>query len=251
MNEKLLDSARFSKVVAVEPAPGSETILSIAETNTPLLLSRKVGAGTVLLFTTSADQTWSSFAVHPLYAMLMQQAVTSLTSRPDAVQFTAGEDVALPVTGREVGDSVALTKPNGEASAVRVTQNRDQTVAAIEFDQLGIYQIAADGAKPGMVLAANVDARESDVKVLGTGAIETLLAPMGVTVISKDGDLAAAIEKNRRGSELAMLLLYLAVAVFILQSILARYFTNKISRDDVPDLTAALQSSRVAAARRS
>jgi hypothetical protein len=102
-----------------------------------------------------------------------------------------------------------------------------------------------------MVLAANVDARESDVKVLGTGAIETLLAPMGVTVISKDGDLAAAIEKNRRGSELAMLLLYLAVAVFILQSILARYFTNKISRDDVPDLTAALQSSRVAAARRS
>jgi uncharacterized membrane protein len=251
MNEKLLDSARFSKVVAVEPAPGSETILSIAETNTPLLLSRKVGAGTVLLFTTSADQTWSSFAVHPLYAMLMQQAVTSLTSRPDAVQFTAGEDVALPVTGREVGDSVALTKPNGEASAVRVTQNRDQTVAAIEFDQLGIYQIAADGAKPGMVLAANVDARESDVKVLGTGAIETLLAPMGVTVISKDGDLAAAIEKNRRGSELAMLLLYLAVAVFILQSILARYYTNKISRDDVPDLTAALQSSRVAAARRS
>jgi len=251
MNEKLLDSARFSKVVAVEPAPGSETILSIAETNTPLLLSRKVGAGTVLLFTTSADQTWSSFAVHPLYAMLMQQAVTSLTSRPDAVQFTAGEDVALPVTGREVGDSVALTKPNGEASAVRITQNRDQTVAAIEFDQLGIYQIAADGAKPGMVLAANVDARESDVKVLGTGAIETLLAPMGVTVISKDGDLAAAIEKNRRGSELAMLLLYLAVAVFILQSILARYYTNKISRDDVPDLTAALQSSRVAAARRS
>ena len=48
-----------------------------------------------------------------------------------------------------------------------------------------------------------------------------------------------------------MLLLYLAVAVFILQSILARYYTNKISRDDVPDLTATLQSSRVAAARRS
>ena len=66
-----------------------------------------------------------------------------------------------------------------------------------------------------------------------------------------DGDLAAAIENNRRGSELAMLLLYLAVAVFILQSILARYYTNKISRDDVPDLTATLQSSRVAAARRS
>lgn len=251
MSEKLLDSARFSKVVAVEPAPGSETILSIAETNAPLLLSRNVGAGTVLLFTTSADQTWSSFAIHPLYAMLMQQAVTSLTSRPDAVQFTAGEDVALPVTGREVGDNVALTKPSGEASAVRVTQNRDETVAAIEFDQLGIYEIAADGAKPGMVLAANVDARESDVKVLGTGAIEALLGPMGVTVISKDGDLAAAIENNRRGSELAMLLLYLAVAVFILQSILARYYTNKISRDDVPDLTATLQSSRVAAARRS
>ena len=249
--EKLLESARFSKLTGVEPVSGSETILSVAETGAPLLLARDFGAGTVLLFTTSADRTWSELPVHPVYAMLLQQALTQLTSRPDASQFIVGGDAPLPVTGRQLGENVALTKPGGEASSIRVTQNRDQPVAAVEFDEPGIYQIAAEGPKPVVVVAANVDVRESDVKVLGSGALETLLGPIGVTVLGKDGDLAAAIEKNRRGSEMTRLLLWLAIGVFLLQSILARYFTNKISRDDVPDLTAALQSSRVAAARRS
>lgn len=248
--EKLLDSARFSKVIAAEPAPGSETILSLAETGAPLLLARNFGAGSVLLFTTSADRTWSELAVHPLYAMLLQQAVTNLTSHPDALQFTVGEDAQLAMAGREVGDNVALTKPAGETSAIRVTQDRDQTVAAIEFDEPGIYQIAADGKKPAVAVVANVDARESNVRVLDGGAIESLLGPVGVKVLAKEGDLVSTIEKNRRGREIAHLLLWIAIGVFLLQSILARYFTNKISRDEVPDLTAALQKSRVAAARR-
>lgn len=250
LDEKLLDSARFSKITAVEPAPGSETILSLAETNAPLLLARNFGAGSVLLFTTSADRTWSELAVHPLYAMLLQQAVTNLTSRPDALQFTAGEDAKLSVADRQVGENVALTKPGGEASAIRVTQDRDQTVADIGFDVPGIYQIAAEGQKPAVAVAANVDARESNVTVLDAGAVENLLSPIGVKVLGKEGDLASVIEKNRRGREISMFLLWLATGVFILQSLLARYFTNKISREEVPDLTAALQKSRVAAARR-
>jgi len=246
--EKMRSEARFSKIVAAEPAPGSETILSL-ETGAPLLLSRSVDAGTVLLFTSSADLSWSELPKYPVYTMLLQQAVTNLTSRPDASLFTVGEDVPLPVTGRQIGDKVSLTRPGGEPIPVSVTQNRDETVAAVEFDQLGIYQIAADGNKPGVVVAANVDARESDVRVLDTGAVENLLGPIGVKVISKD-DISSVIEKNRSGREISLFLLWLAVGVFILQSILARYFTNKISRDEVPDLTAALQKSRVAAARR-
>lgn len=245
--EKMRTDASISKIVAAEPATGSETILSL-DSGAPLLLSRSVGSGTVLLFTTSADLTWNELPRFPVYTMLMQQAVTNLTSRPDGTLFTVGEDVAIPVEGRQIGENVNLTRPGGEASPLAITQNGDQTVAKVDFDKLGVYQIPADGTKPAVVVAANVDARESDVRVLDAGAIEKVLGPIGVKVVDKD--LSSVIEKNRSGREISHQLLWIALAVFLLQSILARYFTNKISRDDVPDLTAALQKSRVAAARR-
>ncbi len=251
--EKLLDSARITKTISVVPAPGSETILSVAETGAPLLLARNdIGSGTVLFLTTSADRTWNDLAIHPLYAMLLQQAATNLTSHPDALQLTVGEEIALPVAGREVGDSVALLAPDGEKSALRVTQNRDQTVAAIEFDHLGVYEIAADGQKPAVVVAANVDAAESNVRVVDGEALEGQLQSLGVKVITKEDPtaLTAAIEDARQGRELATFLLWLAVFIFLLQSILARYFTNKMDRDDAPDLAATLQLGKVAAARR-
>ncbi len=248
--EKLLDTARLTKAMTAEPAPGSETILSLAETGAPLLLARDLGSGTVLLFTSSADRKWNELAVHPVYAMLLQQAVTNLTSRPDALQLTVGEEVDLTVAGRQVGDSISLIDPTGTSTDLRVTQDRDQPVAAVEFDELGVYEITAEGSNPPVVVAANVDARESNVRVIDSSALTTQLEPAGVKVIAREGALQSAIEDSRRGRELAHVLLWLAIAIFIAQSLLARHFTNKMEREDAPDLSATLEMSRVAAARR-
>ncbi|MDH3583618.1 MAG: BatA domain-containing protein, partial [Phycisphaerae bacterium] len=78
LERELVDAARFAKVMKARPAPGGQTILSIVEQGAPLLLSRIVGDGTVLLFTTSADRAWNNLPVHPLYTMLLQQAATNL-----------------------------------------------------------------------------------------------------------------------------------------------------------------------------
>ena len=63
-------------------------------------------------------------------------------------------------------------------------------------------------------------------------------------------DLTAAIEKSRQGRELANILLIMGVIVFVLQSLLARHFTNRMGSGET-DVAASLQMSRVAAARRS
>ena len=102
-----------------------------------------------------------------------------------------------------------------------------------------------------MVVAANVNASESNVRVVEGPALANSLDDTGVKVLNRAGSMADAIQDERRGSELSGRLLIAAIIAFILQSILARRFTNRINREDTTDLATTLQMSQVAAARRS
>ena len=88
------------------------------------------------------------------------------------------------------------------------------------------------------------------MRVVDAGALTGQLDPLGVQVVAEPSALVAAIEDSRQGRELAHLLLILGTAVFLLQSFLAKYFTERMSQGKA-DLSTALQMSRVAAARRS
>jgi hypothetical protein len=175
-----------------------------------------------------------------------------LTSDPDRLQLTVGSDASLPLREREAGEFVALLTPGTEEpEEIRVIQNGDQLTAPVSLTKHGIYEIKAEEGKPGVAIAANVNASESNVRVIESAALTNTLDPTGVTVLSREGSMSQAIEKERRGSELSHRLLLAALIVFILQSILARRFTNRINREDTKDLSATLQMSQVAAARRS
>ena len=249
--EKLLDAIRITRQIEATPAENSETLIT-SQSGNPVLLSRSTGSGTVLLFTTTANQRWNNLPREPLYAILLQQAVTMLTSDPGRLQLTVGTDASLPLAKREAGEFVALRTPGAEnAEDVRVTQDGDQLVAEVSLTEHGIYEIEAEDDKPGMVVAANVNARESNVRVVEGAALANSLDDTGVKVLNRAGSMADAIQAERRGSELSSRLLLAAIIAFILQSVLARRFTNRINREDTTDLSTILQMSQVAAARRS
>ena len=84
------------------------------------------------------------------------------------------------------------------------------------------------------------------------GALTEQLEPQKISVIATNDAKAieATIEKSREGMELADILLGLGIFAFLLQSILAKRFTDKIHAGE-SDLGASLQTTQVAAARRS
>ena len=249
--EKLLDAIRITKQFEATPTENSEVLIT-SQSGNPVLLSRSTGSGTVLLFTTSASKRWNNLPREPLYAILLQQAVTILTSNPDRLQLTVGNDASLLLTKREAGEFVDLLRPDTkEPEEIRVIQNGDQLAAPVSLTKRGIYEIKAEEGKPGVAIAANVNASESNVRVVETAALENTLDSTGVQVLNREGSPSKAIKDARRGSELSQRLLLAALIVFILQSILARRFTNRINREDTKDLSTTLQMSQVAAARRS
>ena len=249
--EKLLDAIRITKQIEATPTENSEVLIT-SQSGNPVLLSRSTGSGTVLLFTTSASKRWNNLPREPLYAILLQQAVTMLTSDPDRLQLTVGNDASLPLTKREAGEFVDLLSPDTkEPEEIRVIQNGDQLAAPVSLTKRGIYEIKAEEGKPGVAIAANVNASESNVRVVESAALGNTLDSTGVQVLNREGSTSKVIEDARRGSELSQRLLLAALIVFILQSILARRFTNRINREGTKDLSTTLQMSQVAAARRS
>jgi hypothetical protein len=247
------DRTRFDTLCDETPKTGSETILTVGERNAPLLLARELDAGSVLMFTISADRSWSNFPIHPLYAMLLPQAVTNMASRPETRQRIVGGVAELPVQGRKAGDRARVKTPNvedGDAIEAKVTRSGKLPVCAIDAQQVGFYKVEAEGEAPSVEMAANVDAAESNVQVVTADLLTTTLEPEGVRVIAASEELAGEIKNSRRGRELARLLLICGVCVFVLQGLLAKYFTNRMSNPET-DVSASLQMSRVSAARRS
>lgn len=245
------EKAEFPAVVQVEPAPDSQTILSLAENEIPLLLSGNVGSGSVLMFTTAADRSWSEFPLHPLYVMLLQQTVTNVSSEIGSRNVTVGTLCRLSAPGRNVDDRVGVTNPQKEIRETKVTLSQQlQPICAFEPDKVGFYKVALakETGTPEAVMAVNVDSSESGVPVLKKAELEGRLGSLNVAV-AEQKELKGAIEKNRRGRELSTILLVLGIVIFILQSLLAKLFTNRMS-DPETDITTTLEMSRVAAARR-
>jgi uncharacterized membrane protein len=246
----IVDSARFEKVMQVEVSPKCETILSLTQDGSaPLLLSRRLDAGGVVMFTTSAGRAWSEFALHPLYPVLVRQSVMTL-SKKESRPIIVGETANITLTGRQAGDQVQLVDPSGQPNDVKVAQVESKMACAFDAESAGVYGVPGDEKAPSEAVAANVDSRESNVRVVDAGALSNQLTSEGVDVVADSSALAAAIEESRQGRELAIYLLIAGAVVFLLQSFLAKYFTNRMSEGE-SDVSASLQLSRVAAARRS
>ena len=200
----LLDTARFYTVMQTVPSPGSETVLKVAEPDLPLVVAR----GSVLLVTSSADRSWNELAVHPLYVMMMQQAITTLTSPTDK-EATVGEPAQLVVPGVEVGDQLKLEDPQGKQTSIKVTQVGHRPACAIETQSMGVYATQAEGEVPAVALAVNVDATESNVRVMDGGALAGWFELAGVTAF---GFVVLAIVSAAIGYLMASLIWRLMVA---------------------------------------
>ncbi len=247
--EQQLATARFNRVIKVRPDADAVSILSLSDETLPLLLEKRIGRGSVLMVTTSADRQWSDFAIHPLYPMLLQQAVTHLTSRPGEREFAVGEPGYVAVTGQKAGARATLKTPEGDGRPVKLSMlDTGDVICPIETELPGTYDVVSSEESVSSV-AVNVNPIEADVKVMAPAALLEKLGGLSTEVIPDDANLAAVIKESREGKEISRTLLILAVLVFLLQGYLARRFTRRTSGAQT-DVMQMVHRQTVAAARR-
>jgi hypothetical protein len=104
------DTLRFSKTIQVLPDANSTVILSLAGSDSPLVLEKQVDLGSVIFFATTADRDWSNLVVHPLFPMLMQQTITHLTNRSTGMvkgNLSASESDLSQISAESLEEALA------------------------------------------------------------------------------------------------------------------------------------------------
>lgn len=228
---EMSDDVRFETLMTLTPEPRAFTVFS-AEAGRdvlPLLVEKQLGAGRVLLFAASANRAWSDFPTHPLYPMLMQQAVNLMVAARGATDAETGAESALPVSGVDAGVELWLRDPKGREDTVAVVENAAGRTAVLTADLPGFYELALSrGGDTVRTLAVNVPAAaEGDVRTMGRATLDRYEQELGLRILPPERDMLTAIKEHRIGRELWRSLLALALLAFGLQAGLSAYFTRR------------------------
>ena len=121
--------------------------MSLAD-GTPLLLERAMGAGRVLLFTSSLDREWNDLPVQPAFVPLMAGIANYLLG---GAGFTSEADLGSTLAVRALGFAGGqIFDPRGEA-ALGLGAGSDDVL----LDQVGFYEVVGGGTTE--LVAVNFD----------------------------------------------------------------------------------------------
>lgn len=178
-----LRAASFSRYVTVQPGADDRVLMRLAD-GTPLLLERALGAGRVLLFTSTLDREWNDLPVQPAFVPLMAGIANHLLG---GAGFTSEADLgstlavrALGLTGGQIFD------PRGQAALGLGAGGGD-----VLLDQVGFYEVQGGGATE--LVAVNFDARESDLAPIEAATLERWRG-LGVQAADQAQATVAAVE---------------------------------------------------------
>ena len=159
------------------PAAGTR-VLGRYDDGQPALVERAVGAGRILVWTTSVDLSWNDVALKPVFLPFVHQLVRTLAVFRDRPSSLTVGQVAAPDTPADAARPRVAVDPSGRA--VPLDAARGDT---FEVTMPGFYEVRQGGLSSGapMLVAANVDLTESDLTSLDPATITAALAGAGET----------------------------------------------------------------------
>jgi len=156
-----MGAARFFRYRAVRDA---EHVLARFDDGNVALAERDVGAGRVLLWTSTLDTFWGDVAVKPVFVPFVHRAMEYLSShRTPAASRTVGETVDVTPSGRAAAaaaSGLVAVAPSG----ARLPLDGERP-GLLTLGEQGFYEIRRAGADGELVrvVAANVDPAEADL----------------------------------------------------------------------------------------
>ncbi len=138
---------------------------------------RRVGAGRVVVLTTTLDDSWNDLELKPVYLPLVHQLVRYLSQYEQSSSWaTVGQVVDLASILKAKADRVVVT-PGGERLAIGAN---DPSI--LELNEHGAYQIrnASTPSDRATLIAVNIDPAESDLTAID--ASELVAAATGRAV---------------------------------------------------------------------
>jgi hypothetical protein len=225
----LFESLKSTRVLGYfrTDAPGASALIALANGD-PLALEKRVGAGRVILISTSADRDWNDLPLKTAYLPLTQSLVSYLQA-----EKKGSLDTGIAVGGTKkfllppsyVGKSLRITLPDRKGREISLAPETDNAAASFtENDLAGIYQVnappAADrqaGVTP--IYPVNPPFLESRLASIGEPELVARFNPARAQIISID-----SLEKGGSRRDLSLPLLLALIVTLLSEGWLAQRF---------------------------
>ena len=194
------------------------------------MAERRIGAGHVVLWTSTLDNYWNDLALKPVYLPFVHEMVRHLaTYEEPAPWFTIGGVVdpghllrASGIGHQNQAETLVLT-PSGQ----RLEQSG--TAAPVQLDQPGFYEIRNRANQAGTVsIASNVETAESDLAMLDTQELTAALAGRPGAVDSASSATTATPEDQERRQNFWWYLLVAGLALLGIETAISNRMKGPI-----------------------
>ncbi len=205
---------RFYRFMRVSPGGGG--VIACFTDGSPAVT--QVGERVVLL-AFPADDSWTDFPLTPQFLPFMHELCLFLSSRMGfGENYVAGEEIVVRAARRE--GEAALEGPTGTSLVFPRLVGHGQGYRIDPPAVPGVYFLESAGETVS-VFAVNVDPAESDLSKIRDGEIAADLEGMDVRRIRGVEDPGRTISVLRRGRELSRLFVWLALALLLVETVIA------------------------------
>src|SRR5688572_4699219 len=145
----------YRQVAAVADAQ----VLARFDGGAPAVLEKRLGAGRVLMWSSTLDQSWTDLPMKPVFLPFIHRAATYLAAYvPPQPSLTVGQVLDPTTAGAHKGQAPprVLLTPSG-----RRVDLTDEGAEVLELTEQGFYELRGEGNEAAVV-AANVDPAEAD-----------------------------------------------------------------------------------------
>jgi hypothetical protein len=206
----------------IEAAEGSGArVLARLTDSQPLLVEKRQGAGSVLLWGTGMHMEWTNLPVKPLFLPLMTRLTFHLAGlEAERSQMRAGSPLTIPLQEGQVQGEVEVVRPSGEILRLRP---EGRTFRYADTYEPGVYEVRLSGSHQPRVIAfaVNADPAECDATLLEREDLVRHFGRSPLVYCEKPEELPAAIRRLREGQSLWEVFLAAVLAGLVLESYLA------------------------------
>lgn len=227
------------------PEDSGTRVIAKLRNGAPFAIEKRVGAGRVVVFLTTADSEWNNWARGPSFVVVMLQLhgylaapATEIASKfvgapiefqLDSATFASEVSYRLPSTNGDAGSVIKQTAtiiPDSPVLSFSLGQSQNGQGRTGETDLRGVYEIAATTVDGGLAyrrFALNVDNRESDLSIADNAELAKNLESVDFSVFDADEIIYGSV--NDQGTSWSDLLLAIVVPLLLLEQVIA-YFAS-------------------------
>ncbi|HEV2522996.1 MAG TPA: BatA domain-containing protein [Candidatus Acidoferrales bacterium] len=216
---------KFYFAVRVDPS-GARVIARLAD-GTPLLLEKKIGEGTVLLFTSGLDNLTNDFPLHPVFVPFVEQTSLYLSGTERRSGPRVVDSFLELRSSKEQSVGVEVIDPDGKRPLSLKESTSAQTY---QLTRAGFYELQLANGRHDLV-GVNPDPRESNLEVIPDDVLALWRGNSGSGPQQTAG--ASATQEQTQPYRFWWYIMLLVFAAAIAESLLASRYLAAQQQEDL------------------